>query len=100
MNASYTCSGVLIGVPAIGRGDFYSTFGDILGTVRGTISSKQRDGQNFLQLDPEATNMFLRHNGHEVLRAIKPQLRLQLSEVFLEISNQLLSHVPIDMFLL
>jgi len=48
----------------------------------------------------EATNLFLRENGHEVLKAMMPQLRQKLSDVFKGISNQLLTHVPIDMLLL
>ncbi|PSN29686.1 hypothetical protein C0J52_26455 [Blattella germanica] len=86
INARYTSSGVLIILPASGQGNFHSTLSDILATVRGTIT--------------EATNLFLRENGHEVLKAMMPQLRLKLSEVFQKISNQLLSHVPTDMFLL
>lgn len=48
----------------------------------------------------EATNLFLRQNGHEVLKAMMPQLRLKLSEVFKGIANQLLTHVPTDILLL
>jgi hypothetical protein len=48
----------------------------------------------------EATNLFLRENGHEVLKAMMPQLRHKLSEVFKGISNQLLTHVPVEMLLL
>jgi hypothetical protein len=35
-----------------------------------------------------------------VLKAMMPQLRLKLSEVFKGISNQLLTHVPTDTLLL
>ncbi|PSN29685.1 hypothetical protein C0J52_26454 [Blattella germanica] len=124
MNARYKSSGVLVGLPAIGQGYFEGMVGDILATIRGTISWKRRDGQDFLHVErldidwdikavdlqvkkvfnnpiiTEQTNRFLRQNKYEVLRIIKPQLRLQLSEVFLKISNQLLSHVPKDMFLM
>ncbi|KAJ4447899.1 hypothetical protein ANN_09908 [Periplaneta americana] len=125
INARYTSSGVLIILPASGQGNFHSTLSDILATVRGTISSKHRDGLDFLHVDTlnidlniktvrmlvkkvfnnnriltEATNLFLRENGHEVLKAMMPQLRQKLSEVFKQIANQLLTHVPTEMFLL
>jgi hypothetical protein len=48
----------------------------------------------------EATNLFLRENGHEVLKAMMPQLRHKLAEVFKGISNQLLTHVSTDILLL
>jgi hypothetical protein len=35
-----------------------------------------------------------------VLKAMMPQLRLKLSEVFKGIANQLLTHVPTDTLLL
>lgn len=125
INARYTSSGVLIILPASGQGNFHSTLGDILATVQGTKSSRQRAGQEYLHIDTldidlniktvrmvvkkvfnnnrilaEATNLFLRENGHEVLKAMMPQLRQKLSDVFKGISNQLLTHVPIDMLLL
>ncbi|PSN50121.1 hypothetical protein C0J52_04726 [Blattella germanica] len=124
MDARYRSSGDLVGHPASGQGKFEGMVGDVLATVRGTVSWKRRDGKDFLHLDrldidwvinrvdmqvkdvfnnpiiTEETNRFLGQKKHDVLRAIKPQLRLQFSEVFLKISNQLLSHVPKDMFLL
>ncbi|PSN50123.1 hypothetical protein C0J52_04725 [Blattella germanica] len=51
MNARYKSSGDLVGQPAVGEGEFYSTLGDIKATVTGTISTKQRDGQDFLHLE-------------------------------------------------
>lgn len=47
----------------------------------------------------EATNIFLRDNGQEVLKAMDPQLKRKLSVLFSEIVNQLLRHVPIETFL-
>lgn len=124
INARYTSSGVLIILPASGQGNFHSTLGDIIATVQGTISSHQRAGRDYLHVDnldinlniktvrmvvkkvfnnnrilTEATNLFLRENGHEVLKAMMPQLRHKLSEVFKGISNQLLTHVSTDMLL-
>lgn len=125
INARYTSSGVLIILPASGQGTFHSTLGDIIATVQGTISSHPREGRDYLHVDTlnidlniktvrmlvkkvfnnnriltEATNLFLRENGHEVLKAMMPQLRLKLSEVFKGIANQLLTHVPTDQLLL
>lgn len=48
----------------------------------------------------EATNLFLRENGNEVLKAMMPQLRKKLSTVFKNIANTLLSHVPVSTFLI
>lgn len=47
----------------------------------------------------EATNLFLRENGLEVLKAMQPQLQKKLSVKFASIANQLLTHVPIENFL-
>lgn len=47
----------------------------------------------------EATNLFLRENGIEVLRAMQPQLQKKLSVEFTGIANQLLKHVPRESFL-
>jgi hypothetical protein len=43
--------------------------------------------------------LFLRENGHEVLKAMMPQLRQKLSDVFQGIANQLLTHVSTDVLL-
>lgn len=48
----------------------------------------------------EATNLFLRENGIEVLRAMQPQLQKKLSAEFAGIANQLLKHVPRESFLI
>lgn len=47
----------------------------------------------------EATNLFLRENGLEVLRAMQPQLQKKLAVEFSGIANQLLVHVPIESFI-
>lgn len=47
----------------------------------------------------EATNLFLRENGQEVLKAMEPQLKRKLSTLFAGIVNQLLRHVPVETFL-
>lgn len=48
----------------------------------------------------EATNLFLRENGLEVLKAMQPQLQKKLSVKFASIANQLLLHVPTEHFLI
>lgn len=47
----------------------------------------------------EATNLFLRENGIEVLRAMQPQLQKKLAIEFAGIANQLLENVPREAFL-
>lgn len=46
----------------------------------------------------EATNLFLRENGQEILRIMMPQLRQKLAAVFKRVANQLLSNVPVEVF--
>lgn len=46
----------------------------------------------------EAINLFLRENGQEVFKVMKPQLRKKLSALFMSITNKLLTHVPIEVF--
>lgn len=48
----------------------------------------------------EATNLFLKENGHEILKAMQPQLQKKLSAEFTGISNALLNNVPRNNFLL
>lgn len=48
----------------------------------------------------EATNLFLRESGSEVLSAMQPQLQKKLSLEFQGIANQLLKHVPREAFLI
>ena len=47
----------------------------------------------------EATNLFLRENGQEVLKIMEPQLKRKLSTLFAGIVNQLLLNVPVETFL-
>ncbi|XP_067013907.1 protein takeout [Anabrus simplex] len=125
INARYTSSGVLIILPASGNGTFHATLGDILAIVTGKVSNPVREGKQYLHIDTlnmelaiksvrmhvkkifnnnriltEATNLFLRENGHEVVKAMMPQLKGKLSGVFMKIANQLLTHIPTEMFLL
>jgi Haemolymph juvenile hormone binding protein (JHBP) len=59
-----------------------------------------RDWRLFFSILPaEATNLFLKENGGEVLNAMKPQLQKKLSTEFAGIANALLKHVPIEKFL-
>ena len=51
-----------------------------------------------INVSAEATNLFLRENGHEVLRAMMPQLKLKLAAVFKRVANQLLSNIPTETF--
>ena len=53
-----------------------------------------------LLFSAEATNLFLRENGQEVLKVMEPQLKRKLSTLFAGIVNQLLRHVPVETFLL
>lgn len=53
----------------------------------------------FSSLLAEATNLFLRENGIEVLKAMQPQLQKKLSVEFAGIANQLLKHVTREAFL-
>lgn len=48
----------------------------------------------------EATNLFLKENGHEILKAMQPQLQKKLSSEFTGIANQLLKHVPREKFVI
>ena len=54
----------------------------------------------FRRFTAEATNLFLRENGQEVLKVMEPQLKRKLSVLFAGIVNQLLRHVPVEVFLL
>jgi len=177
-------SGILIILPASGNGTFHARFGDARALVRGTVSTKSREGKTYLNVDnldvvlvvkdvqmrvskvfnnnrilskriiyytylrdtknnilnskfssnsrygqviiyylqeninfminlfsrscwfdllifaAEATNLFLRENGQEVLKIMEPQLKKKLSLLFAGIVNQLLRHVPVESFLI
>lgn len=53
----------------------------------------------FIHFTDEATNLFLRENGNEILKAMLPQLQKKLANEFTKIGNSLLKHVPIEDFL-
>lgn len=126
LDAQYTSSGVLIILPASGNGTFHARFGNARALVRGEVSQRQRsNGKTYLNVDrldvqlsvrdvnmrirkvfnnnrilTEATNLFLRENGQEVLKIMEPQLKKKLSALFIDIVNQLLRNVPVETFLL
>ncbi|ETN63418.1 hypothetical protein AND_004855 [Anopheles darlingi] len=124
IHAKYTSSGVLIIIPASGSGDFDAVFDGVTADVKGLVSVSEKPTGMHLRVDKldlnlsikkprlsvskifnnnriltEATNLFLRENGHEVLRALQPQLQKKLSTEFTGIANQLLDNVPIHYFL-
>ncbi|KAK7601690.1 hypothetical protein V9T40_009131 [Parthenolecanium corni] len=123
LQAKYTSTGVLIVIPANGNGAFNAELGDISALARGFISSFKQNGEEYFRLDKldldldikdvkmqvrkifnnnrilvEATNLFLRTNGHEVLDVMMPQLRIKLVSIFTEIINKLLNNVPSRQF--
>lgn len=125
LDAHYSSSGVLIILPASGNGTFHARFDDVTAVVKGTVSTRVKDGKTYLNVDnldvvldvkkvrmgvhkifnnnrilTEATNLFLRENGQEVLKVMEPQLKRKLSVLFAGIVNQLLRHVPVEVFLL
>lgn len=123
IEARYTSTGVLIILPASGNGTFSSVLGDILATVRGTVKEVTKNGKEHLFVEKldvdltikdvrmtvkkifnnnriltEATNLFLRENGQEILRVMMPQLKTKLAAVFKRVANQLLNNVPTEVF--
>lgn len=123
INARYTSSGVLLIIPASGNGTFSGQFGDVIAKVRGTVSSSTKNSLRYLKVETlavdidiktlkmavkniyrnnkileEAINLFLRDNGYEVFKIMNPQLGRKLAVLFKEISNKLLTHVPVDVF--
>ncbi|XP_070507059.1 circadian clock-controlled protein daywake-like [Chironomus tepperi] len=125
IKAKYTSSGVLIIIPASGGGEFNAVFDGVTADVKGRISSNEKPNGIFLHVDAllldlnvkrpkltvakifnnnkiltEATNLFLKENGHEILNAMKPQLQKKLSSEFTGIANSLLKNVPRNYFLL
>jgi len=122
MEAKYASTGVLLVLPANGNGSFHADFGDVAVTAKGVLSSYLKDSEKYYNLDVlevdlvikkaymhvskvnnnriivEATNLFLRENGQEVLQVMMPQLRTKLAAIFKRIVNQLLTHVPADTF--
>lgn len=124
IHAKYTSSGVLIIIPASGSGDFDAVFDGVTADVKGRVSFNQKPTGEHMRVEAldldlsikkprlsvskifnnnriltEATNLFLKENGNEVLRALQPQLQKKLSSEFAGISNQLLENVPLSYFL-
>ncbi|NP_001153497.1 uncharacterized protein LOC100123423 precursor [Nasonia vitripennis] len=124
LDAQYTSSGVLIILPASGNGTFPARFGNARALVRGSVSTHPRNGKTYLNVDnldvqlgvkdvnmrvrkiynnnrilTEATNLFLRENGQEVLKVMEPQLKKKLSTLFAGIVNQIVRNVPVETFL-
>ncbi|KAG7200234.1 hypothetical protein KM043_017711 [Ampulex compressa] len=125
LDAHYSSSGILIILPASGNGTFHARFDDARALAKGTVSTKIQDGKTYLHVEnldvelsvkkvnmrvrkvfnnnrilTEATNLFLREHGQEVLKVMEPQLKRKLSALFAGIVNQLLRHVPVETFLL
>ncbi|XP_037036850.1 uncharacterized protein LOC119074672 [Bradysia coprophila] len=125
IRAKYTSSGVLIIIPASGQGDFDATLDGVAVDLKGTVSNEIKSTGTYMHVESlvlnlnvkkvrmniakvfknnriltEATNLFLRENGLEVLKAMQPQLQKKLSAKFSGIANQLLLHVPVEQFLL
>uniref|UniRef100_A0A182VYY7 Uncharacterized protein n=1 Tax=Anopheles minimus TaxID=112268 RepID=A0A182VYY7_9DIPT len=118
IHAKYTSSGVLIIIPASGSGDFDAVFEGVTADVKGLVSTNEKPTGTHLRVEKldlnlsikkprlsvskifnnnriltEATNLFLKENGHEVLRALQPQLQKKLSAEFTGIANQLLDNI-------
>ncbi|KAH1013685.1 protein takeout isoform X2 [Dendroctonus ponderosae] len=123
INARYQSSGVLIILPASGNGTFFGQFDDLDCMLKGKVSVNETSGERYLHVDAlhvdltvkkmrmmvknifknnriltEAINLFLRENGQEVFKVMLPQLRKKLAGLFMNISNKLLAHVPLDVF--
>ncbi|CAD6236471.1 GSCOCG00008200001-RA-CDS [Cotesia congregata] len=122
--AQYSSTGVLFILPASSNGTFSAKFDQVKAFVKGIVTTSVQNEKNYLHVDSldvqlvvknvfmrvqkntsrsriisEATNIFLRDNGQEVLKAMEPQLKRKLSVLFSGIVNQLLRHVPIETFL-
>jgi len=124
LNSKYRSSGVLLIIPASGNGTFLGKFQDVNTIVRGKVSSHKRDNNaTYLHVDAlsvdidiktprmhvkdvyrnnriigDAMNLFLRENGQEVVKVMLPQLKKKLAVLFANIANQLLTHVPLELF--
>ncbi|XP_020710575.1 protein takeout [Athalia rosae] len=124
LDAHYSSSGILIILPASGNGTFHGRFDGVRAVVTGAVSTSDRNGGTYMHVDrlnielavrvvnlqvfkifnnnrilTEAINLFLRENGQEVLKAMEPQLKKELSVLFSAIVNQLLLNVPVQSFL-
>ncbi|XP_034246880.1 uncharacterized protein LOC117648483 [Thrips palmi] len=127
--ADYSSSGVLIMIPASGRGTLHGELGRVRTQLRGALSVRGADradraGRQHVHVDrllvdlkvgdvsmridrapgenfiiAQATNMLLRTSGHLVLDAMMPELRLKLADVFLGIANNIFAKVSVDQLL-
>ncbi|KAL1449649.1 hypothetical protein WDU94_002134 [Cyamophila willieti] len=124
MNSLYTSSGVLLVIPASGNGTFHADLADTMVTVKGLFSEKIKDGQKYYHLDKvdltelniksakmsvakaynnnrillEATNLFLKENGQEVLKVMMPQLKVKISNQIKKVVNHVLENVSANEF--
>lgn len=123
IESKYTSSGVLLIIPASGGGEFHSVFDGVLAKLTGKVSTNEKPDGTYLHVDAlnieldvkniemsiskafnnnriltEATNLFLRDNGRLVVDAMRPQLQKKLAHEFGQLANQLLKHVPREMF--
>lgn len=120
MNSLYVSSGVLLVIPATGNGTFHADLADTMVTVKGLFSEKNKDGRRFYHLDKidltelniknakmsvakaynnnrillEATNLFLKENGQEVLKVMMPQLKVKIANQIKKVVNHVLQNVP------
>lgn len=51
ISADYTSSGVLIIIPASGKGSFSALLGGVNAVVRGTVSTAPRDGKDYMRVE-------------------------------------------------
>ncbi|KAI5693882.1 hypothetical protein M8J76_010514 [Diaphorina citri] len=119
MNSLYTSSGVLLVIPASGNGTFHADLADTMVTVKGLFSDKNKDGTKYYHLDKidltelniknakmsvakafnnnrillEATNLFLKENGQEVLKVMMPQLKVKIANQIKKVVNHVLQNV-------
>lgn len=121
IKAKYSSSGVLIIIPASGGGDFAAIFDGVTAVIRGKV--QQEDGSKYAHVESltlqlaikkvrmnvskvfnnnriltDATNLFLKQNGGEVIKAMQPQLEKKIASEFVRIANSLVDKVPIEDF--
>lgn len=124
--ADYSSSGVLIMIPASGRGTLHGALAGVQAQLRGVVSSQaggvSGSDSHYLRVDrlhvdlkvqdvsmrierapgenpiiAQATNLLLRTSSHLVLDAMMPELRLKLADVFLGIANNIFGKVPVEL---
>ena len=69
INADYTSSGVLIIIPASGKGSFDATLGGVNAVLRGTASTSSRAGQDFLHVDKLDVDLKIKEVNMGIKRA-------------------------------